>query len=156
MGKTCGECALKTIKGGMCPIFNADMTDQLGCPYFTGELNVCDVCGRAIIGKIILEEKDGTWKKMCPACDAAPLCKHCVHSYCAFEKDTHCPEPPTIIRQTRQGNMIVQQQVINPKRIEATCRQGCLCFNEEGLNDGLFCMKMLGCGCNKHEMNWRN
>jgi hypothetical protein len=60
------------------------------------------------------------------------------------------------MREVRQGNMIAQTQVMNPKRVEATCRRGCPCFNEDGLDNGTFCMRQNGdCGCKKYHTNWR-
>ena len=156
MERNCGQCALKTLKGGMCPIFNADMSDELGCPYFTPNVEFCDVCGSPIIGKAFVEEDDGRVHLFCRQCAGAPHCQTCRFSYCAFLQDASCQEPPMVMRQMRQGNMIIQQQMMNPKRVEATCRKGCPCFNEDGLDDGTFCVKQEGCGCNKYKMNWRN
>jgi hypothetical protein len=152
----CDTCVFKTLRNGVCPIFNADMTGKDGCPYHSTELHICGICGNPIIEKAILEQdKNGDWHKMCPQCANADQCKTCVHSYCAFEQDTSCQEPPVVMRQMRQGNMVVQQQVMNPKRVEATCSQGCPCFNEDGLDDGTFCGRKNGSGCNKYYTNWR-
>jgi hypothetical protein len=153
----CDTCVFKTMRNGACPIFNADMTGKDGCPYHSTDLHICGVCGNPIIEKSIIEmDENGVWHEMCWQCANAPRCSTCIHSYCAFQQDTHCPEPPMVMRQTRQGNMIVQQQVMNPKRVEATCRQGCLCFNEDGLDDGSFCCRQNECGCNKYHTIWRS
>lgn len=153
----CDTCALKNLRQGACPIFNADMTGKNGCPYHKVELHTCSICGGPILDRGILEEdKNGVWHEMCMQCANAERCQTCIHSYCAFQQDTHCPEPPMVMKQMRQGNMVVQQQVMNPKRVEATCRQGCPCFNEDGLDDGSFCGRQFGCGCNKYYTNWRN
>lgn len=153
----CDTCVFKTMQNGACPIFNADMTGKDGCPYRSTNLHICDICGNPIIGKSILEmDENGVWHEMCLQCANAPLCRNCAHSHCAFQEDTNCPEPHMVMRQMRQGNMIVQQQVMNPKRIEATCRQGCPCFNENGLDDGSFCMRQFDCGCNKYHAIWRS
>lgn len=153
----CDTCALTTIQNGACPIFNADMSGKDGCPYHTTELHICSICGSPIIGTVYFEHDDNmNWYKECMNCVQATPCQTCIHQYCAFQEDTHCPEPHTVMRQMRQGNMIVQQQVINPKRVEATCRQGCPCFNEDGLDNSTFCSRQNGCGCNKYKTNWRN
>ena len=156
MERLCGECALKSLKGGMCPIFDADMSEQHGCPYFTTTINYCNLCGAPIIGKVMIEEDDGSWHIFCQRCATASPCETCKNSYCAFEQDGSCQEPPYVMAQMRQGNMVVQQQVMNPKRVEATCRKGCPCFDEDGLDSGTFCKRKENCGCNKHKMNWRN
>jgi len=145
------------MRNGACPIFNADMTGKDGCPYHSTELHTCGICGNPIIEKSILEmDENGIWHEMCLQCANAPLCRNCIHSYCAFQQDTNCKEPPMVMRQMRQGNMIVQQQVMNPKRVEATCRKGCPCFNEDGLDDGSFCRRQDECGCEKYHTIWRN
>ena len=152
----CDTCVFKTMRNGACPIFNADMTGKDGCPYHSTELNICGICGSPMLEKAIIEQdKNGDWHKMCPQCANAEQCQTCIHSYCAFEQDTNCQEPPVVMRQMRQGNMVMQQQVMNPKRVEATCRQGCPCFNEDGLDDGTFCGRKNGSGCNKYYTNWR-
>ena len=153
----CDTCVFKTMRNGACPIFNADMTGQNGCPYHSTELHTCGICGNPMIEKSILErDENGVWHEMCTKCANAPRCHNCAHSYCAFQEDTHCPEPPMVMRQMRQGNMIVQQQVMNPKRVEATCRKGCPCFNEDSLDDGSFCRRQDECGCEKYHTIWRN
>lgn len=153
----CDECAFKTMRNGGCPVFNADMSGKDGCPYFQKDLHTCSICGQPIIGQIVLEEdKNEKWHEMCMSCASAECCKTCIHQYCAFRQDSNCPEPLAVMQQIRQGNMVVQQQVINPKRVEATCRQGCPCFNEDGLDDGSFCSREHGCGCDKYYTNWRD
>lgn len=153
----CDTCVFKTMRNGACPIFNADMTGKDGCPYHSTDLHICSICGNPMIEKSILErDENGVWHEMCSQCANAPLCHNCAHSYCAFQQDSHCPEPPVIMVEHRQGNMIMQTQTINPKRVEATCRKGCPCFNEDGLDDGSFCTRQFGCGCEKYHTNWRD
>lgn len=148
----CNECALHALKNGVCPIFNADMTDQEGCPMYMAEMVQCDICGNAMIGGITYEQdKDGNWHRLCGRCVSAPKCQTCKSVYCALQEDQSCPEPIFIMVQRRQENMIIQTQELNPKRIEATCRKGCPCFDEEGF----FCKRQNG-GCNKYQTNWRN
>lgn len=158
MERVCANCALKTLKGGMCPIFNADMSDEQGCPMFCSELTLCDVCGAVIPtgGTIQKDEESDEYVILCAQCSAAPLCATCrYHSGCRFEKDTSCPEPLYIMVQHRQGNAIIQSQQLNPKRVQATCAQGCPCFWEDGLDDGNFCLGKIGCGCKTYKLNRR-
>ena len=154
MGK-CDTCAYKSIANGGCPIFHADMSGKDGCPYHSTELHTCDICGTVIFGKAILTEENDKWYGICPNCCNAPPCKICANQYCAFQQDASCQEPPYVMREVRQGNMIMQTQVMNPKRVEATCRKGCPCFNEDGLDDGAFCGRQNEFGCAKHKINWR-
>lgn len=155
MGK-CDTCAYKALQNGGCPVFHADMSGKDGCPYHSTEAHICGICGSVIFGKAILEEDEGRWHKLCGSCLSAPDCQICGNQYCAFQQDQSCHEPPFVMREMRQGNMMIQQQIRNPKRVEATCRQGCPCFNEDGLDDGTFCSRQNGCGCNKYKTNWRN
>jgi hypothetical protein len=139
----------------MCPIFNADMSEQHGCPYFTTELRTCHICGSVILGAGILEADEDIWHEMCQQCASAPRCNTCQRKDCKFQNDRSCPEPPYIMVQQRQGNAIIQTQKINPKRVQATCAQGCPCFDEDGLDDGTFCLSTTGCGCKNYKTNWR-
>ena len=152
MERKCGDCALKALKNGLCPVFNANMEGKSGCPHFTTELTLCDVCGHLILGESYLQEDNGVFHILCVECATGHPCKSCKElQYCRFQTDQDCQEPPFVMVQQRQGNMVVQQQIMNPKRVEATCADGCPCFNKEH-----GCMREYGCGCTNHLMNWRN
>lgn len=152
----CDTCALNKLQSGVCPVFKADMTGKDGCPMYQCELQTCDLCGNVIVGTVFLEHDDNmNWHRLCQSCINASPCQICVHQYCAFQQDNHCPEPPYVLREVRQGNMIAQTQIMNPKRVEATCRQGCPCFNEDGLDNGTFCGRQNEFSCNKYKTNWR-
>lgn len=156
MERKCGDCALKALKNGMCPVFNANMEDENGCPYFTTELHVCEICGNLIPKGGCIVEDNNTFHLMCNECTSGHPCASCkcVHD-CRLEQDQNCPEPLYIMVQRREGPAIIQSQQLNPKRVEATCALGCPCFRKEGLKDGDFCWKKNGCGCNNHKYNWR-
>ena len=154
--KNCDNCALRTMQNGMCPVFRADMSGKDGCPMFTSDLHTCSICGGVMLTPAILDQdSNGDWHEICQNCLNAPLCQTCIHQYCAFQQNQECKEPPYVMREVRQGNMIAQTQVMNPKRVEATCRQGCPCFNEDGLDTGEFCGRQNEWGCNKYHTNWR-
>lgn len=157
MERKCGDCALKALKGGMCPVFNANMEGESGCPYFTTDLKVCEICGSIIPKGGYIQEDNEVFHLMCGDCATGNPCKSCKSvKECRLQTDQSCPEPLYVMVQQRQGNMVVQSQQLNPKRVQATCAQGCPCFREEGLEDGTFCWKETGCGCNNHNYNWRN
>ncbi len=157
MLRNCKYCALKNLKNGTCPIFDEKMEDELGCPYFTTNLDVCDVCGNPFLKGGYLQEENGVYHMMCGNCATGNPCKTCTHSQqCRFQTDQSCSEPPYIMVQQRQGNMIMQTQQLNIKRVQATCARGCVCFREKGLEDELFCWRQIGCGCNNLKVNWRN
>lgn len=151
MERYCNNCALKTIQNGVCPIFRKDMTNEFGCPYYTTELNSCDICGNLIPkGGYLEEDSNGNFHLLCNDCATGNDCNICSNSYCALQQDQTCPEPLYVMQQQRQGNMVIQNQVINPKRIELTCKKGCYCFHNET------CFKMAGCGCSNLKIEWRN
>ena len=156
MERNCDKCALKTLQGGTCPIFRSDMTGEQGCPQFVAELEYCEVCGNIVIkgGAYRFEDSDESWHLMCDECANGHPCAACESAnYCALQQDQSCPEPLHIMQTMRQGNMVVQQQVINPKRIELTCGK-CKCYHqtEEG---EFFCFKNEQCACNNYKVNWR-
>jgi hypothetical protein len=123
---------------------------------FTSDLHTCSICGAVMLTPAILEQdSNGDWHEICQNCLNAPLCQTCIHQYCAFQQNQECKEPLYVMQEVRQGNMIAQTQVMNPKRVEATCRQGCPCFNEDGLDTGEFCGRQNEWGCNKYHTNWR-
>ena len=153
MDRICGNCALRTLKGGVCPIFNADMSGEKGCPYFASKLHTCEVCGSVIPkGGYIIDEH-----LVCGECANGSACRICAfNGTCRLEQDQTCSEPLYIPIQQRQGNMVIQTQITNPRRIQATCEAGCPCYRSEGKADGSFCWKKLGCGCHDRKINWRN
>lgn len=139
-----------------CPIFHADMTDKEGCPIWSEKLEICDMCGKGIVGMVCWTHEEDKWYKTCGSCTNAAGCATCGHTYCAFQADRSCNEPQMVMREMRQGNMIMQTQIMNPKRVEMTCRKGCPCFNEDGLDSGNFCKKQNGVECSNYKTRWRN
>jgi hypothetical protein len=154
----CKECDLKRRKGGICPIFNDRMEDGLGCPAFSDGRTVCSICGDPIPRGGIVEEDNEGYYLVCANCGShSGTCRICRYAdTCAFQNDTSCAEPPYVMAQQRQGNMVIQQQVMNPKRIEATCRKSCTCFNEDGLDNGTFCRKQTVGFCGNLIVKGRN
>ena len=151
MERKCGQCALKALKNGMCPVFNANMEEESGCPYFTTEIHICEICGNLIPKGGYIQEDNGEFHLMCNDCATGHPCKSCKEvRNCRFETDQDCQEPPYVMVQQRQGNMVVQTQALNPRRVQATCAAGCSCYSEEH-----GCMREYGCGCNNHKFNWR-
>ena len=152
MKRKCDDCALKALKNGMCPVFNVNMEGENGCPYFTTELKLCEICGSIVPKGGYIQEDEGIFHLMCGDCATGHPCKTCTElTFCRFQNDQACQEPPYVMVQQRQGNMIVQTQTINPKRIQATCAQGCPCYSEEH-----HCLREFGCGCSNLKINWRN
>ena len=156
--KKCNNCALRTAAQGMCPIFRADMTGESGCPQFTTHISACELCGALIPkGGFIETDEDGMCHLICGGCLEGDMCRRCVEtSYCAFQEDQSCKEPPYVMVTQRQGNMTMQTQQLNMKRVEQTCAKGCKCYYEAGLPYGDFCYKTASQGCNNFKPYWRN
>lgn len=152
MEKLCGNCALQALQGGICPLFNSQMKDnETGCPMFTTHVEYCDICGRATAKGAVIDTCDSDMHILCNNCATTPLCGTCIRiNECAFRTDQSCPEPPMVNVQQRQGNMVLQTQIRNPKRIDATCKQGCPCWSDE-----FGCIKEHQCGCDKYKIRWR-
>lgn len=156
MERKCGDCALKALKGGMCPIFNANMEGENGCPCFTTELHLCDICGSPILGPAVLVQENGTWPQICSHCNSEVFgtCNGCAKFGCRFRTDQSINIPTMITVQKRQGNMVVQTHQRNPERVKATCMDGCPCWRNE--EDGGSCM-MEACGsCENYQTKWRD
>lgn len=102
--------------------------ESQACPLYLhrDSVKICDCCRRAIIDTVIYDED----KALCEDCSSKyNTCATCRRSLqCAFETDPS-PIPPVIMKQTRNGNMVMQSQVMNPERIAITCAKGCLCFD---------------------------
>lgn len=156
--KTCGECAYKALQDGKCPVFGREMPAKTSsCPIFSTTITKCALCGNIIINHSIIDyDQDGNIHLICHNCLNATPCETCTRAnVCYFQTDHTCQEPPFIMHEVRQGNMIMQTQVMNPKRVMATCAK-CECFNEDGLDTNTFCRKQEGCGCKNQKMNWRD
>ena len=152
MERKCGQCALKALKGGLCPIFNKDMSNEDGCPYFTTSPRSCEICGVLLPKGGVIENIDNSCHTFCENCATDTSCKTCLKSYeCKFRTDKTCQEPLYVTVQQRRGNAIIQSQIQNPRRVQATCAQGCPCFNEEGLDDNTFCLRQTDGWCNRYD-----
>ena len=128
-----------------------------GCPIFSTTITKCALCGNIIMSQPIIDyDQDNNTHIICRNCLSATPCETCTRAnVCYFQTDHTCQEPPFIMREVRQGNMIMQTQVMNPKRVMATCAK-CECFNEDGLDTNTFCRKQEGCGCKNQKTNWRD
>ena len=156
--KTCGECAYKVLKDGKCPVFGREMpAGTPGCPIFSKTITKCALCGNIIMNQPIVDsDENGNTHLICHNCLSASPCETCTRAnVCYFQTDYTCQEPPFIAHEVRQGNMIMQTQIMNPKRVMATCTK-CECFNEDGLDTNTFCRKQEGCGCKNQKTNWRD
>ena len=152
MRRICGNCALKAIQGGVCPYFNQAFDgEEAGCPMFTTKVEHCDICGSYLVHGGVIQEDEDCIHLICEQCAVAPPCGTCVcKGECGFQTDRSCTEPHMVNVRQQQGNMVVQTQIKNPKRIEATCKKSCPCWFDE-----IGCIKDFGTGCLQYKTNWR-
>lgn len=107
----------------------------------------CELCGKAYPSASLI------------LVDESLICEHC-YSYrgtcatcakntdCLFESDPS-PLPKVTVQTTRQGNMTIQQQVINPERVAITCAKGCSCYCDgECARQLNFCTSYTAVWCN--------
>ena len=109
---------------------------------------ICPLCGQPITsGGVYLNEYPYLF--LCNDCGVRFwTCISCKHGKtCALQENPH-NLPPVVLKTFQQGNMVIQQQVINPDLVNETCRAGCRCWNEETHT----CLKMALHACELHEL----
>ena len=125
-------CALRSPEG-ICALFKEPCDENCNCPRHINQAShsPCCICGN-IEPKPVLAQHNDEWKTYCRKCSLAiGLCATCsFQRFCDFQTNPS-PIPPTIRKTIRQGNTIIQQDVINPERIAETCKKNCKCFSEE-------------------------
>lgn len=134
--KLCKDCSLFKFNNFVCPIFGPEVKGTTeGCPkYKDGPIQVCAVCGRPLIDKSFLnfDLSFENFVEICPDCSAksgtCALCKATVG--CDFQSNP-INIPPLVMQTVRQGNAVIQTQVVNPERVKATCENGCPCWDKE-------------------------
>ena len=126
--KQCGNCAYWQHGSSICPIFKTNMPEDEYCPNHLSAQSLCDICGKQKANT--LEQFNTKLFQYCDDCiQYMGTCATCFSgNYCAFQQDTSVNLPKTITQTFRQGNMTIQQESINPERIEKTCKN-CKCFN---------------------------
>lgn len=108
----------------------------------------CNWCGRPCLENAILSENPGQeaeqkWFVMCPQCySVTKTCTMCKEARsCDFETNPD-PSPKQVQQTIRQGQMVMQTVVMNPDRVEKTCKMNCKCWS-----DDFGCLKQNGtCG----------
>ena len=132
--RKCGQCALPSLKNGICPVFNqVPNLTHAACPMFEREIIRCGVCNSAIIPSESAIIMDNSTTYICDNCRLAlSSCVGCKNGQsCAFENDPS-PTPKYIQRQFQQGNQIIITTVKNETRVIECCEGKCPCFDSEG------------------------
>ena len=127
--KICENCAL--YRQNKCILNNRPKDKEDSCPDFRKYLNICDCCGEEHIQSFLYSWDNKNYINLCGGCfQAASTCAVCINgATCAFEQNPS-PIPKQIMKNIRQGNMMIQTAVKNPERIEKFCTN-CHCFNVE-------------------------
>ena len=106
----------------------------------------CQVCGNPV-------PQGGTFQQSPPylfLCDQCAsqfwTCFSCTHGEkCGFQEN---PDGilQVVMQTVRQGNMVLQQQVMNPELVARTCQAGCHCYIDGN------CLKHTLGSCERYEL----
>lgn len=125
----CNTCGLRSGTGCMLTGLQVDSEKDF-CSHHTFELRQCSICGKGILSGAIVSGG----KLYCSDC--AKLIDTCVtcamQDTCAFDTDPSSL-PKAVMKQVRNGNMIMQTQVRNPEREKITCHN-CSCWFDNKCN----------------------
>lgn len=122
--KKCKTCGFLAQSSGKCRITGQVKKAEDFCDRHNYNPPVCSRCGVYTLQPIIEEDK-----YYCHKCaDEIEGCPGCAHAnHCEFETNPSAT-PKYIQKQVRQGPMIQQITVKNPKRVEEFCPK-CQCWN---------------------------
>ena len=149
----CEKCANNHLQ--RCLLFDKVMEDDFFCYYYTESPYVCEICKKHLPTDKVVYETGGnqtSYHLICANCSSMiGTCSFCKNANtCKFEQDKTISEPLYVIQEIRQGPMITQQQVKNPKRIEKTCIN-CSCYKSGD------CLKANNSSCEDYKCiveNW--
>ncbi len=121
------KCAL-IDETGNCQLMHLPAPNDCRCPHYTNDLPTCGICGKATLETLITQIED-RWVHLCPECNAKlGTCATCEKvSHCLFHED-NSPLPKYVPKTIQQGGAVIQTQVPNPERVNATCAF-CDCYN---------------------------
>ena len=127
--KKCKTCGFRVQESGKCRLFGSAKKADDFCSKHNYNPPVCSRCGAYTLKPII--ENNAIYCQKCA--EEIETCAGCDSSrHCEFEQNPSVT-PKYIQKQVRQGPMLSQMTVKNPKRIEEFCVK-CVCWNSE-IND---------------------
>ena len=92
----------------------------------------CQLCGRAGQGLPNLYQVEDKLFELCGDClSRSGTCGTCKSATTCDFQENPIDIPPVVMREIRNENQIIRQQVENPDRIRETCQKNCECFSEE-------------------------
>lgn len=105
--------------------------DEFYCANFsTQQPDTCDICGQIIIKTQKIFDENHT---ICPNCfEKLNTCVTCTdfNSKCDFDTNP-IDIPQMITKEVRRGPMISMGSIVNPERVEKTCKVNCHCYDDE-------------------------
>lgn len=135
MIQNCKTCALLISKGDdrICGLGRYKVEPEADyCSHHQDTITVCEICGSALISPGIIDLVNDTPHTICPQClRLLGTCNLCDHAkVCAFESSSSTL-PKTVHKIIQHGPMQATVEVMNPDRIQETCKKGCTCWNDE-------------------------
>lgn len=117
-----------------CTKFNIKIDlNKDGCSWHKLTGTPCCICGKPEDNLIVLYGTDNTVYPFCQNCyQYYHTCQLCQNANICGFMDDHS-EPQVINQTVRQGFMVIQQQVKNPKLIDKHCTV-CKCGNNKNCN----------------------
>lgn len=144
--KYCRTCAWLDSESHGCKLKRILVDpDKDFCSKHATSINTCDYCGGPVNVPIVDMDENGNIYLSCERClHKSGTCAVCVSSQdCAFITDPS-PIPKILRKQIKQGNIYLETDVMNPERIEITCKVNCPCWSAD-----FGCGKQIGT-CGKH------
>ena len=137
----CDTCARRK-PNGVCGISNQTIEEHYKeCPFAVDEILTCGFCGTSILparSVILLTEPP---QIICWNCERQlGRCTACSYMASCGVRNYKGPLPLHVMQTFQNGNMTVQQQVINPQIINSIC-PSCGCGNIENCRTGEGCEK---------------
>ena len=133
----CETCGLRSDATCMLTNLQVDSNKDF-CSHHTFNLQKCAICGNGILSRAIISNGKIYCAKCAKFIDTCITCT--MQAICTFETDPS-PLPKMIMKQVRNGNMIMQAPIRNPEREKITC-YNCPCYDAMHHN------------CNKSEENY--
>ena len=125
--KKCKTCGFRVQESGKCRLTGQVKPETAFCADHNYNPPICSRCGAYTLKPIIEDsaiycQKCAEEIETCAGCDSSQRCE--------FEQNPSAT-PKYIQKQIRQGPMLTTATVKNQKRIDETCKQNCICWNEE-------------------------
>lgn len=135
MQKHCNTCKLLVSQNGkqFCGLGRYQVTPEADyCSRHRDTLDTCEICGAVLIEPGIIDMQDGSPHLICSSClSKMKTCALCDRTKeCLFETSPSTT-PKVVNKVISQGPMQVTTNVMNPDRIQETCKTDCPCWNDE-------------------------